>query len=135
MITEYFKNLIADNLWHTHGDAASSLPAQYFVALSSTEPKADGSGVTEPSEWTDYARKPLASMSKAIDGATHNVSNIVWPKCNMNCGSVAYWALYDEAMDGHVLMGGALDSEKHLDAGTTIVFESSSLTLKIVAEE
>lgn len=132
MITTYFKNLIADNLWHTAGDAESAIPATYYVALSSTEPQEDGTGVTEPSGASNYNRQALGAMKVASDGTTSNANGIAWSRFEANQGTIGFWALYDAKTGGQMLMGGALDSEKHLDAGTTIAFEPGALVLSIL---
>lgn len=132
MVTTYFKNLVADNLWRTAGDAASDLPTAYYLALSSTEPLEDGTGVTEPVGASTYARQKLASMSVAENGVTTNTAVISWARFETDQGEIGYWALFDALVGGNLLMGGALDGVKHIDAGTTIAFENGSLTLNVL---
>lgn len=130
MVTTYFKNLVADNLWHTVG--ATALPEQYHLALSSTEPQEDGTGVTEPSVDSGYTRVVMSGLTAAVDGAVKNGSMINWPKLNLDAGTASYWALYDAAEGGNLLMGNPLDGLKHLDAGTTISVEINGLTLNVL---
>ena len=132
MITTYFKNMIADHLWHTVNSGDAILPEAYYVAISTTEPKEDGTGVTEPTGDAAYIRQPLGSMTAANGGSTANATSVVWNRFDTDQGTVGYWALFDAQTGGQLLMGGALDSPKHLDAGTTIVFEPGSLVLNVL---
>lgn len=132
MLTTYFKNLIADNVWHTQGDNASDIPAQYYLALSTTAPQEDGTGVTEPTA-TPYERKAMPAMEVAQDGTTTNAVNLVWPRFETTQSDpVAFWALYDAKTDGNLLMGGPLDAAKHLDIGTSLLFEAGSLVFNVL---
>ena len=132
MITTYFKNLVADNVWKTAG--ATSFPDKYYLAMSSTQPMEDGTGVTEPSVVSGYARTEMTGLSAAADGEVKNEVIISWPKILTDQGQVLYWALYDsqEVGGGNLLMGDALDAAKHLDAGTTVSIEANGLTLRVV---
>lgn len=47
MNTTYFLNCVAGNLFHTK--ESPTIPAQYYIGLSSSTPAIDGSGVNEPS--------------------------------------------------------------------------------------
>lgn len=130
MVTTYFRNLVADNVWHTAGTAA--LPTEYWLALSSTTPLADGTGVTEPDGASGYSRIKLTGLSAASNGATSNTVSLSWPKLNISAGTASYWALFDSKTGGKLLMGDALDSLKHLDAGTTIIVDAKNLTLSVL---
>lgn len=132
MITTYFKNMIADRLWHTANSEDAILPEVYYVAISTTEPQEDGSGVTEPTGDASYTRQPLGAMTAADGGSTANATSVAWSRFDTDQGTVGYWALFNAQTDGQLLMGGALDSLKHLDAGTTIVFEPGSLVLNVL---
>ena len=132
MVTTYFRNLVADNVWRTAG--ASSLPETYWLALSSTEPLEDGTGVTEPDALCGYVRTQMHSLTAAVDGAVQNGAILSWPKTSAAGGAVTYWALFDAESGGHLLMGNPLDAEKHLDAGTSIAVEVSGLTLNVLGD-
>lgn len=132
MVTTYFRNLVADNVWHTAG--ATSLPETYWLALSSTEPLEDGTGVTEPSAAAGYARTQMQGLTAAVDGAVNNGAIISWPKMATADGAVEFWALYDAQTGGNLLMGDPLDSLKHLDAGTSISVEVNGLTLNVLGD-
>lgn len=128
MITTYFKNLVADNLWKTAG--ATSLPSSYFLAMSSTEPLADGSGVTEPDSSTGYERIQISDLCNAVDGRVANNTKLSWPRFLLDAGTVDYWAIFDDT--NNLVMGGILDSTKHLDMGTIVSIDAKSLILDII---
>lgn len=132
MVSTYFKNLVAEHIWHITG--ASSLPGKYYLALSSTEPVESGTGVTEPGAASGYARVEMAGLSKAAAGVVSNTAQISWPKVTTNSGTVTYWALYDAKSGGNLLMGGLLDDTKHLDKGTTVLIPAGEFSLKVLGE-
>lgn len=134
MITTYFKNLVANHVWHTAGETA--LPSSYYLAISSTEPKEDGTGVTEPTAISGYARTKMSGLGSAVNGEVANEIVIAWPKFLKDEGGFGYWALYDteQSGTGHLLMGDRFDSVKHIDAGTTMSIETNGLTLRVLGE-
>ncbi len=129
MVSTYFKNLVANAVWQTGASAA--LPENYYLALSSTEPLADGTGVTEPASVSGYVRVKLAGLSNADNGVVTNTSTISWPKLLVSAGVANYWVLFDDAIGGHILMGEAIQNPIHLDANCTISIEPNTLTLYV----
>lgn len=130
MVTDYFKNLVADVVWHTSAEAA--LPDTYYLTASVTEPLEDGTGVTEPSAASGFARIAMGNLGAAVDGVTKNTSSLIWPKVAVDAEAVAYWALFDAEAGGNLLMGGALDGTKHLDAGTSLALDTGALELHVL---
>lgn len=129
MVSTYFKNLVADHVWHTSAETA--LPATYYLALSSTEPMEDGTGVTEPETASGYVRVPIVDLADAVDGAVNNTTVISWPELITDQGAASYWAIFDAPSGGHLLMGNSL-STKHLDAGMELKFNPGKLTLRVL---
>lgn len=129
MVTTYFKNLIANHVWHTSAEA--TLPATYYLALSTTEPFEDGTGVTEPEASSGYARIAVANLADAVNGSVKNTNSLSWSELTTDQGVASYWALFDAATGGNLLMGNSL-SAKHLDAGTEITIKSGKLTLSVL---
>ena len=132
MLTTYFKNLVANHLWHP--GSACTVPTQYYLALSSTQPKNDGTGVKEPTSASGYARIETTGLSQAQDGEVVNEAPLRFPRIDTAQGTIAYWALYDAKTGGNLLLGGALDAAKTLDAGTTIEFAAGDLHITILGE-
>lgn len=129
IVTTYFKNLLANHIWHT--SAETTLPTTYYLALSSTEPLEDGTGVTEPSTTSGYTRIELANLADAVNGVVTTTSSLVWDELTSSQGTVAYWALFDAATGGHLLMSEAID-EKHLDSGTSMTIKPDKLNLSVL---
>ena len=130
MVSTYFKNLVADVVWHTQANA--SLPDKYYLALSSTEPLENGTGLTEPSPATGYQRVEMTGLMEAVDGVTKNETVLVWPEAVQEGGAMTHWALFDAASGGNLLMGGQLDSTKHLDIGTSVAIKAEKLELRVL---
>lgn len=132
MVSTYFKNLLSDHIWHT--TASKNLPVNYYLALSATQPLEDGTGVKEPKAASGYARVAMSNIGAADNGVVTNTTPISWPKVASNEGEVGYWAIFDEATGGNLLMGNAFESVRHLDSNTTITIDPSGLTLRVLGE-
>lgn len=130
MVTTYFKNLVADVVWHTA--AGASLPDTYYLTASVTEPMEDGTGVTEPSAASGFGRIAISGLCAAKDGVTANTISLIWPKVAMDAEAVAYWAMFDAPSGGNLLMGDALDGTKHLDAGASLALDIGDLELHVL---
>ncbi|MGM9608350.1 MAG: hypothetical protein ACI3XJ_12680 [Oscillospiraceae bacterium] len=129
MVTTYFKNLIANHVWHT--EAETTLPTKYYLAMSTTEPLENGTGVTEPDTSSGYARIELTGLANAVNGVVKNSNSLAWDELATDQGVLCYWALFDAVTGGNLLMGNALTS-KHLDAGTEIKISPEKLTLSVL---
>lgn len=130
MLTTYYKNLLADHIWHTAAEA--ELPETYYITFSSTEPQEDGTGVTEPDASSGFARVALTGLTDAVDGEVFNGANLEWAELISDQGAISYWALFDAPTGGHLLMSEPLPAVKHMDAGTAMVMKPSKLSLKVL---
>lgn len=133
MITTYFKNLIMGNTFATK--TTPTLPTQYYLALSSTEPKSDGTGVTEPSTTgTAYARVLLDCLSEPNDGVIINENTVSFPESTAAWGTQNYYAVYDAADPGtgNLLYGDLLSPVRNVEINSVVAFkpESIKITLK-----
>lgn len=96
MYTNTFKNDIIDAML---GSSASLIGATPQLALSTTDPGADGAGITEPSGGA-YSRVTLdnndAFWSIASDGQKVSLLDVTFPTADGAAwGELAYWAIYD----------------------------------------
>lgn len=130
MATTYYKDLLANHIWHT--SAESELPTAYYATLSKTEPLEDGTGVTEPDASSGFTRLELAGLSEAENGVVVNTGTLQFPKLTSDQGVTTHWAIFDAPTGGHLLMGGAHASAKHLDAGTSLILDPGQLTLQVL---
>ena len=132
MITTYFKNMISNHIWHTSSEV--DLPGTYYLALSTTEPLKDGTGVTEPDASSGYARIALVDLADAVDGTVTNTTSLSWNELSTDQGVASYWAMFDAPSGGNLLMSNSI-STKHLDAGTEIVTKPGKLMLSVLESQ
>lgn len=95
----------------------------YYYALSTTAPNADGTNVTEP-VGNGYARVsktrggPFAAAGSGTPSAIANANDeILWPLATGSWGTVSHWAIYDAASGGNMLFYGALASSEAIVSG------------------
>lgn len=127
----YLANNLID---HQLGKAAYTSPTVY-VALSSTTPAADGTGVTEPTGGS-YARvaTSAATWNSAALGSTTNAAAITFPTATADWAAGAnmtYGVLYDAATLGNVLAYGVLSVAKNVLSGDTASIAIGGLTVTL----
>lgn len=108
----------------------SGSPATYDLALSSTPPNEDGTGITEP-VGNGYARVPITNNSvnfpPAVDGVKLNGADFQFPQASGSWGSsLGYWVLYASATP---VMWGTLTPPKTILAGDTLRVPTGNMTL------
>lgn len=119
---------------HIFGDAAYTPPANVFVALSTSAPSDDGTGVTEPGD--TYARVSTdATDWDAPTGtapvAKANGAAITYPTATASWGTITHFALYDALTSGNMLASGALTASKAITNGDTPSFAAGALVIKL----
>jgi len=83
--------------------ANSGLPGTLYVALSTTTPSADGSGVTEPSGG-GYARLAVTmGAASGRDGLRENTGAIQFAPSGADWGSINTAVLYDALSGGNAV--------------------------------
>ena len=121
-------NAVLDALF---GGTALPLPTQIAVALSTTEPADDGSGVTEPAG-NGYARAVVDNDGTTWDVAAGrsktNAITVTFPDPTGEWGDLQWFALYDDG-SGDFLGWGRLSSAVSLGAGTSAAFDPSALVI------
>lgn len=123
---------------HLFTDSGYTPPATLYVALSSTTPSDDGTGVTEPSGGS-YARvaTTAADWSAATGTAPAsktNTATIAFPTATADWASgsdLTHWVLYDAATVGNMLAFEALTTAKPVLSGDTAYFPASTLVLEL----
>ena len=120
--------------------ALASAPTIY-VALSTSAPNMDGTGVTEPSGATvsDYARVETAAAdwaaaTDADPSVLANAQAIEFPQlttASEDWGTVTHFALYDAATNGNLLGYGALGTPKNPTEGDTPSFSVGDLEIRL----
>jgi hypothetical protein len=103
--SDYLENELLD---HVFGNG-SYTPPTIYVALSTTNPLDDGSGLAEPSG-NGYARVQTTATdwSTASSGSIDNAAAIEFSEATGSWGAITHFALMDTASGGNMLVHGAL---------------------------
>lgn len=129
MNTTYFLNLLAGNILRTKTNP--TIPTNYYLGLSKSQPTASGTGVTEPSSSYGYGRIKLENLSQPTNGVVSNTAEVMFNEATGSWGTVSHFVVYDAATGGNLLMYGALSPARTAEAGTTIAIRAGSLKLSI----
>ena len=114
--------------------ALASRPTIY-VALSTADPLEDGSGVAEPTG-NGYARVATTpadwnDATLADPSVIDNANAITFPQATGAWGTITHFALYDAAVGGNYLGGGALSTSKAPTTGDTPSFAAGELNVTL----
>lgn len=119
-----------------------------YIALSSTPPNADGTGVTEPSgngyrristKWVNL-RNPGENYTSAWPSepsydavndkySVTNTEDIYWFEATGSWGTLGYFALYDAETGGNLYAYGTLSNAIAPTAGTIPVIRAGDITI------
>lgn len=127
MTSTYFLNCIMGNVFKTQ--LSSTLPDRVYLGLSSTEPSADGSNVTEPSDTAGYARVELTTLSEPNNGVITNNNDVSFPESSASWGTMTHFVIYDDVVDGNLLMYEALTQSRSVEEATIVTVKSGGLKL------
>lgn len=108
MTYEYFLNRSMDEIFDT-------TKHDYYLALSTTAPAANGTGITEPStSGTGYTRMKIANFTDSAKGVVTNAESIIFPETTNAWGVVTHYAVFDALTGGHPLYSDALKNSRPL---------------------
>jgi len=128
--TNFAENKILDLLFGA--TALSTLPATYYIGLSTSVPNETGGNITEPSGGA-YARVAVAnnktSFGNASAGALTNLISISFAESTASWGTITHIVFYDSLTGGNVWFWEALPTSKTVAAYTTVYFSATSLTI------
>lgn len=114
------------------GAVASTAPATYYVALSTTAPTNTGTNVTEPSGG-GYARVAVVNNATnfpaAASRAKSNGTVVTFPTATASWGTITHFALYDAATAGTMRAWGALTTSQAVASDAIADFPAGSLTI------
>lgn len=128
MTTNYFLNCVAGNVFGTK--TTPSLPAAYYVGLSTTAPSLDGTGVSEPTD-PAYTRVVLTNMTEPENGVVKNAVAIGFPDSTEDWGQITYFVIYDALTGGNLLGYNQLDKPRTIQADSQISFKANGLRLSL----
>jgi hypothetical protein len=124
----YLENELLDHLF----GKGSYTPPTIYIALSTSDPLDDGSGISEPSGGA-YARVQTAAAdwNTAASGATDNANDITFPTATASWGTVTHFAAFDALTGGNMLFHGTLTASKTIDSGDTPKFTAGDLDVSL----
>lgn len=123
--SNYAENVIINLFFR---GTAYTPPAKIYVALYTSDPGEDDSG-TEVSGGS-YARQEFI-VDAPTDGVTHNTGEILFPVATADWGTVSHFALRDAAMEGNMIMHGALQKPKLIEVDDRFAFPLGNLEVKV----
>lgn len=132
LLTNYFLQCVSEDIFK-HQEM-STIPYDFYIALSSTSPSADGTGVTEPSSDTGYKRayvdNSILIFGESDDNATvTNHTKIFFSESVKPWNSITHYAIFDAPEEGNLLMYGALNETMNVPIKTIISIPSNTLSI------
>lgn len=137
MLTTYFLKCIAEDIFK-HQEM-STIPYELYIALSSTEPAIDGTGVTEPEAETGYARVYLDNSNLIFNTANEenivtNHTKIYFPESILPWENIKYYAIFDAAEEGNLLMYGTFSESLYVPIKTIVSIPVDALSINVKNE-
>lgn len=116
------------------GQTGYTLPSNFYIGLSTTQPNANGTGITEPTGG-GYSRVSVANnkqnFSVSAMGTLSNLAQIEYNESTGNWGTVAYILIYNAITGGDLLWYGAFVSSKIVQSGTALIIAPNTLTFSL----
>jgi hypothetical protein len=120
-LSNYAENLLMQEL-------ETLLDAGTYVALSTTDPTEDGSGITEPDSGDAYARQPIGAITLA-GSVIDNDADITFDTATGDWGEISHLAIFDDLTAGNMLAYCELTSAKTVLSGDTAKILAGQLTI------
>ena len=121
------------------GAVSPTIPATYYIGLSTTSIVDAGTGYTEPStSGTAYARVAVANNKTTFDSAAANsvttVIDISFPQSTAAWGTITTIFISDAATvgTGNILYSGTLSPSRIIDSNTILTLVAGGLTFSFV---
>lgn len=125
--TTYLNNL---ELNYSLGQTSYTPATTLYIALSTTSPNINGTGVTEPSGGA-YARIAITNnktnLTTSTNATLNNAIQIEFPESTASWGTVTNVCIYDALTGGNLLYFGALTASKIVQSATTVLFATGTL--------
>jgi hypothetical protein len=125
-----FGNFLENKLLdHAFRNAPYPQPAALYVALSTADPRDDGTGLLEPIG-NGYARVPV-TFSVAAAGQIANSAQVQFPQATGSWGTITHFAIFDAATGGNLLAHAQLTAALTVQAGNAPLFEVSDIVISL----
>lgn len=110
-----------------------------YLGLSKTEPKRDGTGVTEPDASNGYKRVLIGigsqsgtyKMESAVEGTIKNKEIIYFPEATAAWGNCTHYVLFNSQTGGNPMAYGQLTSTISPSAGTVPLIRVGELQMTL----
>ena len=131
MITNYFLNGMADDVFHVTPDI-TNIPTSYYIGLLTASPTVSGTNVKEPTGG-NYSRKLISAFieDSTTEGAVRNKEQITFPESTASWGKITYIGIFDSITEGNLLMYEPLSSSRTVEAYTTFTFQAGSIKISL----
>lgn len=128
---------ITDALKHLFKVSTWTAPANVYVALSTANPGASGSGMVEVTGGS-YARVQHQTgtnwvASAGLDNQYENNNAITFATATAGWGTITHFALYDASTVGNFLAFGTLTTAKTVANGDTLSFADGELKVSVTS--
>lgn len=134
MLTTYFLKCIAEDIFK-HQETPN-IPYDFYVALSSTAPSVDGTGVTEPDISTGYTRvfvdnSNLIFRESDDNASVTNHTKVYFPESITPWNNITHYAIFDAQEEGNLLMYGALNETMDVPIKTMVSIPIDALRITV----
>lgn len=133
MITIFWANLIQDLVYGRV--ATPTIPATYHLSVSTTTPTVSGTGFTEPSAASAFARVPIINdkirFTTSSNGTVTNNIELNFNESTANWGTITHAGLFDSATGGNLLDFGQLQISRTVESGTVLVVRLNQLQITL----
>jgi len=130
-MSDYLKNELLDHVFGCQSRNWTTT-ANLWVALSTADPGADGSGLSEPAGG-NYSRVETdsADWNVAAGGIVDNAAEIQFPVPSGSWGLCTHWAIMDAVSGGNMIWRAPLTTPKTINSGDDVSFQIGDLESKI----
>jgi len=123
--SDFWEGEILDHVF----DIGSYTAPTLYVALSTTDPTDDGSGMAEPAG-SGYARKVYGSWSR-VGNTVDNDDAVTFAAATGAWGTITHFALFDALTGGNMCGHGTLDASRVITNGITPRFSAGELDVTL----
>jgi hypothetical protein len=129
--TNYARDKILN---YNFGSIAYTVPASFFLGLSTTTINAGGSTATEP-VGAGYARVEIANdktnWTYSSSGCLLNATSLSFVQSSGSWGTATYLGLWDTVTSGSLWFYQQLPTSKIIQTDTVIIFSASSVAISL----
>ena len=129
--TNYARNQILD---YNFGSVAYSVPATFYLGLSTTTISSSGSNATEPSG-ASYARVSVTNnktnFTYSASGCVVNATEIAFAESSGSWGTIVDVGLWDALSSGSIWYYTSLPTSKVVQTTTVVSFSASALSISM----